>query len=94
MKVVDFAAELCLNPLEMWGKSDLDGKRVFQNLLFPEGIIYNRESDNYRTSRVNSFFSPIPQLARDLGGNKKGDFINFDKIPVLVEEEGLEPCFY
>ncbi|MFV0590755.1 MAG: recombinase family protein [Draconibacterium sp.] len=94
IKVVDFAAKLCLNPLEMWGKSDLDGKRVFQNLLFPEGIIYNRESDSYRTSRVNSFFSPIPQLARVLEGDKKKDFINSDKIPALVVPPGLEPGLF
>ena len=75
----------------MWEKSDLEGKRVFQNLLFPEGIIYNRELDHYRTSRVNSFFSPIPQLARVLTVNKKGDNVNFDKIPSWVNPAGLEP---
>ncbi|MFV0268322.1 MAG: recombinase family protein [Draconibacterium sp.] len=91
IKVVDFAAKLCLNPLEMWGKSDLDGKRVFQNLLFPEGIIYNRESDSYRTSRVNSFFSPIPQLTRGLGKQKSGNSIKIDKISALVTPERLEP---
>ncbi len=91
VKVVNFAAKTCLNPLTLWDKSDLDGKRAFQNLLFPEGIIYNRESDSYRTSRVNSFFSPIPQLASELGKQKSGDFIKIDKIPAWVNLKGLEP---
>lgn len=80
-KVIDFATKICLNPLVLWEKSDLNSKRIFQNLLFPEGIIYNRESDQYRTSRINSFFSLIPQIAKNLKGHKNGDPIKFDKIP-------------
>ena len=90
-KVVNFAAKVCVNPLIMWDKSDLDGKRVFQNLLFPEGIIYNRESDHYRTPRVNSFFSSISQLSRVLNSNKKGDNVCYNKIPALVVPLGIEP---
>ncbi len=59
-KVVNFAAKICLNPLILWDKSDLEGKRIFQNLLFPEGIIYNRELDCYRIPSVNSFFFSNP----------------------------------
>ena len=90
-KVIDLVTKICLNPLLLWDSSDLYGKRIFQNLLFPEGIIYNRELDNYRTMRVNSFFSSIPQLARVLGGDKKRDSIKFDKIPTWVGPTGLEP---
>lgn len=89
-KVVEFAGKICLNPLIMWEKSNLDGKRMFQNLLFPEGIIYNRELDCYRTTRVNSFFSPIPQLIRFMGKEKSGDAIKFDRIPALVDPPRLE----
>lgn len=89
-KVIEFAARMCLNPLIMWEKSNLDDKRIFQNLLFPEGIIYNRELDCYRTTRVNSFFSPIPQLTRSMGRQKKGDSIKLDKIPALVDLPRLE----
>ena len=79
----------------MWNNLDLDGKRVFQNLLFPEGIIYNREFDQYRTTRVNSFFSTILQLKRVLGKNKSGCFVNFDETSALVPGTRLElaqPC--
>lgn len=87
-KVIDLVTKICLNPLLLWDSSDLYGKRIFQNLLFPEGIIYNRELDNYRTMRVNSFFSSIPQLARVLEGDKKRDSIKFDKIPTWVVPTG------
>ena len=93
-KVVNFATKTCLNPLIMWDKLDVDGKRIFQNLLFPEGIIYNRESDSYRTTRINAFFAPIPELARVLEGHKKRDSIKIDKIPHLVNPAGLEPTTF
>ena len=90
-KVINFATKICLNPLVLWEKSDLEGKRIFQNLLFPEGIIYDRELDHYRTTRVNSVFSPIPQMARSLIKQKSGDSIKFDKIPAWVVPPGIEP---
>lgn len=82
--LIDFAVKICQNPFLLWDSSDLNSKRVFQNLLFPEGIYYNHELDLVRTSRINTFFSPIPELARVLNGQKKGDSINFDRIPALV----------
>ncbi len=91
-KVVDYAVDLCRNPLKIWDSSDLNGKRVFQNLLFPEGIYYNRELDRVRTSRINSFFALIPEIARDLEGHKKRDFNKFDEIPCWVELAGVEPA--
>ena len=93
-KVIDFATETCLNPLILWEKSDLNSKRIFQNLIFPEGIIYNRESDQYRTSRINTFFSLIPQIAGNLKGNKNRDSIKSDKIPAWVEDTGIEPVTF
>jgi hypothetical protein len=53
-------------------------------MLFPDGIYYNREFDEVRTSRINSFFSLIPEIAKVIGGHKKRDSIKNDKIPALV----------
>lgn len=64
---------------------------MFQHLLFPEEICHNRELDFVRTSRINSFFFPIPELARVLNGQKKGDSIKIDKIPAWVTPPGFEP---
>jgi DNA invertase Pin-like site-specific DNA recombinase len=83
-KVINFAVEICQNPFKIWESADLNGKRIFQNLLFPEGIYYNHEFDAVRTPRVNSFFAPIPEIAEVLEGHKKRDSIKIDKIPALV----------
>lgn len=71
-KVIDFAVKICRNPFLLWDSGNLNSKKVFQNLLFPEGICYNREFDLVRTPRINTFFSPIPELARVLNIQKKG----------------------
>mgnify|MGYP002349980696 FL=1 len=90
-KVIDFAVKVCCNPLIMWNDLDFNGKQVFQSLLFPEGIIYNREFDQYRTTRVNTFFSAIPQLKRVLEQNKSGCFVNIDETSALVPR--TRACF-
>jgi len=51
----------------------LTGKQQLQFLFFPEGMFYNRENDQGRTSRVNEVFLDIAQQAGNLPENKNGD---------------------
>ncbi len=90
-KVTDLAVKIFRNPFLLWDSGDLSSKRIFQNLLFPEGFYYNRQFDLVRTSRINTFFSRIPELARVLNGQKNGDSIKIDKIPAWVTLPGFEP---
>lgn len=41
-------------------------------MVFPEGIRYDIKNDTYRTNRVNSLFSLIPQLVGGAGERKTG----------------------
>ena len=90
-KVVRFAIKICHNPLLLWESSVLENKKIFQKTLFPDGIFYNRESDRVLTTRVNSFFSLVPQILGHTREQKKGDSVNFNKIPAFVGPLGLEP---
>jgi hypothetical protein len=38
-----------------------------QKLVFPDGILYDKQNDGFRTKKVNSVFSLIADLARDAG---------------------------
>jgi site-specific DNA recombinase len=69
---------------EIWAYGDLDQKRQLQNLVFPSGIGYNKQNDRVQTKRVNSIFSAIPLLTRDLDKIKNGEPINFDQFSALV----------
>lgn len=42
-------------------------------MVFPEGILYNREKDTYRTLRVNTIFKVIPMIAEEIRGKRKRD---------------------
>lgn len=35
---------------------DLDTKKIIQNLVFPEGIFWDKKKRNYRTNKRNAVF--------------------------------------
>jgi len=63
--------EIAENISEIWTSSQFDDKRRLQNLIYPEGILYNKPNDTVRTPRINSLFAPIPSLARISKENRK-----------------------
>ncbi len=56
----------------VWTSSPISTKEKLQKLLFPEGIIYSKKNEGFRTEKVNSFFSLIAGGARLSEENKKG----------------------
>ena len=93
-KTVDKCIKLSLELPSLWRKANFSGKQRIQNLLFPEGIHYNRENDDYRTTRINLLFSAIPYLTGLVEGYKKGDSDFSAKIPTWVVPLGIEPSTY
>lgn len=61
------------NVSEMWVSGEYDEKQKLQYLIFPEGILYNKEKDRVRTQRVNLLFAEVLLRLRDLEENKKGN---------------------
>ena len=51
---------IAANLSELWVFSDFDKKRKLQNLVFPEGILYNKQKNAVRTLRANTVFAAIP----------------------------------
>ena len=66
---------------EMWRESDLETAQKLQNLLFSDGIFWNKEMNNYRTIGENKAISIIRE-ASDIYGNKKGE-ISCEKSPLV-----------
>ncbi|TCI91536.1 recombinase family protein [Tenacibaculum sp. M341] len=90
-KVIHFVTKTATNVLPLWESSTLENKKLFQKMLFPEGIYYNRELDQVRTTRINSFFSLIPEMTSNTGNKKSGNSIISDKKSALVTQRGFEP---
>ena len=49
---------------------DFNKKQKLQTLLFPEGILYDKENDRVRTFRVNTIFS-VSRYVSENYDNKK-----------------------
>jgi site-specific DNA recombinase len=90
-KAVEKAVDLALNLPQVWKTATFSVKRKLQEMVFPQGIRYNREKDDYRTTRINLLFSAIPYLVSVSERYKKGDSVKFNEIPTWVGPPGLEP---
>lgn len=90
-KGIENCVNLAMNLPSTWKKANISRKKKLQHIVFPEGIYYNRENDNYRTYRINLLFSGIPYLTELVERYKNGDSIKIDEIPTWVGPPGLEP---
>ena len=66
-------------------------KRQLQNLVFPSGIGYDKQNDSVQTKRVNSIFSAIPLLTKDLDEIKSGELVDFNQFSAKVTPTGFKP---
>ncbi len=89
---IEKATKLALNLPKIWTSGNLEEKRRLQKMVFPEGILYNREKDTYRTLRVNTIFKVIPMIAEEIRGKENGTTSKIKKLSRLVLEAGLEPA--
>jgi site-specific DNA recombinase len=75
----------------VWTSSPVSTKEKLQRLIFPEGIIYCKKMEAFRTEKVNSFFTLIADTAKDAGENKKGTNKALPCLSPSAESEGFEP---
>jgi site-specific DNA recombinase len=91
-KCVDTAIDYAAKLTSLWEQSDYTGKQLLQNLVFPEGIYYNRENGGCRTPKVNGVFRYISTLA-GIGGHEKSDsVVGKNKPAASVVWAGIEPA--
>jgi DNA invertase Pin-like site-specific DNA recombinase len=91
-KCLKLVVDFCQKPLVWWENARVGEKMILQNLIFPNGIIYNREKDRVLTPRINGFFSPIPELVKVLRGKQNGESTTFSTFPVRVSPTESIPC--
>lgn len=47
----------------LYGFREITANRKAANVVFPEGVAYDQEKDDYRTQRTNSVFQLIASLS-------------------------------
>ncbi len=89
---INFALKISSKLPSMWSSANYSTKLQLQTLVFPEGISYSKKNDDYRTEKVNSFFSLIPLLSADCDKMKNGFDETFFKKSASVPRAGVEPA--
>ncbi|MBC7411709.1 MAG: recombinase family protein [Bacteroidia bacterium] len=93
-KCVEKYAQLLTKLPILWSSNGYKGKLELQELLFPEGIVYDREISNYRTPKINEAVFAMAQLAKLTTQNKKGTLSNNYLKSPCVAGIGLEPMTF
>ncbi len=88
---VNFSIKLASNLSKIWLSKDYAIKEELQYLLFPKGIAYNREIDDYRTYEENSVFSEIALITGNTEDIEKGKTDTNIRFSNWVGPLGIEP---
>lgn len=76
---------------DLWRDGDFRQRQKLQNLIYPEGLFYDKEINSYRTTSVNPVLSIFSRFTSNCGkGKEKADSELLPNLP-LVEYSGLEP---
>ena len=79
------------NLREVWVNSDFKDKQKLQNMLFPQGIRYDKKTDECRTTDVQPVFGWVAHKQGETGAKEKGNSPLFLENSLLVAREGIEP---
>ena len=89
-KIIKKGIELSGNLSQIWQKGNLEEKQSLQNLVFPEGILFDFKNKVSRTKRVNVIFDSIKSLSDSYVVKKNGTSNHFDQKSRLVARGRFE----
>ena len=91
-KVVKNCLAISQNLSQAWISADYEKKQHLQEMVFPEGIMYNKQNGVVRTSKVNLIFNEIPLLVSLCAEKEKGDSVKNRLKSNYVPRTGIEPA--
>ena len=91
-KSVEKGLKIAQNINQIWASGDFYDKQKLQYLLFPEGMLYDKENGVVRTTRINSFFQQIAVETRVSDDKQKGNLLQDCLFGDSVGKTGFEPA--
>ena len=88
---ITFGLALKDNMLKLWQLSNLSQKRHIQNLVFPDGLEWNKEKDDIEPLSKNEFLFVYGLKSDDYKEKKHGQTLNSEDLSAFAPEPGLEP---
>ena len=90
-KYIDFGLSFKDNLLKMWKIASLSHKRSLQKVLFPEGIFFDKETDDIEPVSRNEFLFARCLNPMNYGEKENGQTLNFEDLSNFAPQLGLEP---
>lgn len=91
-KRVEKYCKILTNLPLLWASNGYRGKLELQELLFPQGILYDRKNNSFRTPEINEVAFVMSQISRDTDPKQKADSSHFNYLSASVPGAGLEPA--
>ena len=88
---IAFSLGLKDNLLKLWQLSNLAHKRIIQNLIFPDGLRYNKENEDIEPLSKNEFLFTFNLDSSNYEEKENGQTLNFEDLSALAPLVGLEP---
>ena len=79
------------NMLKLWQIASIGHKRQLQNLVFPDGIVWSKESDDIEPLSKNEFLFTWDLKSDSCAEKENGQTADFDNLSALAPQLGLEP---
>ncbi len=80
---------LCRNLRKLWVDGSISLKEKLQNLIFPNGLVYDKEKVACRTPDLNYIIAEIARQTGDFGIIKKGLSFFYKRQSLCAERAGL-----
>jgi site-specific DNA recombinase len=91
-ELIYFSCKFAANLASIWTSGDYYQKQIFQNTLFPQGLLYDVKIEHYRTPIVNTVIGCIVDLSRTLEETKNRTSLKNEEKSGLVPSAGVEPA--
>ena len=88
---VDCGLDIKDNMLKLWQIANLGHKRLIQNLVFPDGIVWSKENDDIEPVSKNEFLFTWGLKSGSYGEKENGQTAENCNLSALAPQLGLEP---
>ncbi len=91
-KFIDEAIAMSCKLGTLWEQGDFSSRQKLQNLLFPSGIYFDKNTDDYRTENENKVFKIFRLFSSSCENAKEKVTTEYLRLSPSVEVTGLEPA--
>ena len=88
---IAFGLGLRCNILKMWQLANLGHKHIIQNLVFPNGIVWNKENDDIEPLSKNEFLFTYNLKSAGYREKENGQTLKNEDLSAFAPQVGLEP---